>query len=81
MFICQVVGKVTEPGEKINKIVVATRDRIYKEKVFNEELRKYEEVVVGHGTEIVREISASDEGLQVWNEMSEADRAKYLASF
>lgn len=81
MFICQVTGKMSEPCEKINKIVVAKRDRVYFEKVFNEELRKYEELEVGRGWEVVRELTASEEGVQVWNEMSEPERSKFLASF
>lgn len=69
MFRCQVTGRLSKPGEKQNRIVVETRDRVYTRKVFNETTRQYETVEIGRGWEIVKEIVATDEGLQVWNEM------------
>lgn len=81
MFICQVTKKCSEAGEKSCKITVLSRDKVYKEWRINEELRRMEEVVVGYGKEIVRELTASEEGVQVWNEMSEPERSKFLASF
>ena len=94
MYICQVTGKysrqgkpgptdkeghVTQiPGEKLNKIVIATRERIYTKWVKNEETHKYEEVEAGRGWEIVREINASDEGLALWNSWSPEERAVFV---
>lgn len=64
--------------EKLNKIVVATRERIYTRWVRNEETNKWEEVFVSRGTEIVREINASDEGVQLWDSWSPEERAIFL---
>jgi hypothetical protein len=68
----------THGSEKLHKIVVATRERIYTRWVKNEETHKYEEVEIGRGWEIVREINASDEGLALWNSWSEEERAIFL---
>lgn len=65
MFICQVTGKYSLEGEKLNKIVVETRVREYK----NYD-RENEEEWFSYGTEIVREINASDEGLAEWQRMT-----------
>lgn len=68
----------THGSEKLNRIVVATRERVYTKWVKNEETHKYEEVEIGRGWEIVREINASDEGLALWNSWSEDERAAFL---
>lgn len=80
MYICQVSGKLSELGEKLNKIVVATREKVYYERRLNEDLRKYETVEVGRGTEVVKEINASDEGVTTWNLMSSDERLALLSS-
>lgn len=51
MFRCEQTGKVTKPGEKMKKIVVETRERVYHDE------DGYE---IGRGIEIVREISVSE---------------------
>lgn len=81
MFKCQILGKVSEPGEKLTKIVVEVRPKTYYAKLYNEELRKEETIVVAQGYETVKEINASEEGVQVWNEMSELEREKFKKSF
>lgn len=53
--------------EKLNRIVIATRDRTYTRWVRNEETNKWEEVFVAKGTEIVKEINVCQEGLDLWN--------------
>tara|TARA_B110000503_G_C7144264_1_gene412254 strand:+ start:1364 stop:1609 length:246 start_codon:yes stop_codon:yes gene_type:complete len=80
MYICQVSGKLSEFGEKLNKIVVASREKVYFERRLNEDLRKYETVEVGRGTEVVKEINASDEGVTTWNLMSSDERLALLSS-
>ena len=70
MFRCEVTGKMSKQGEKLHKVVVSTRQREYKEWVYNEDTRRSEELVVGHGWEIVRELNASEEGEAVWNAMT-----------
>jgi hypothetical protein len=77
MFYCQVTGRLSKRGEKVNKIVVATRDRIYYKKIRNEETNKWEDVEIGRGTEIVKEINASQEGLDIFDAMSPEDRALF----
>lgn len=80
MYICQVSGKLSQPGEKLNRIVVATREKVYFERRINEELRKYETVEVGRGTEVVKEINASDEGLADWKLMSTEEKQLLLSN-
>lgn len=77
MFYCQVTGRLSKRGEKVNKVVVATRERIYYKKVRNEESNKWEDVEIGRGWEIVKEINVSQEGLDLFNTMSEEDRALF----
>lgn len=57
MFRCQITNKLSKPGEKCNKIVVERREKLYKR----------EGEVIARGWEIVREISATDEGLALYN--------------
>lgn len=57
MFRCQVTGKMSQPGDKCNKIVVERRERLYKR----------DGEVIARGWEVVREINATDEGLALWN--------------
>jgi hypothetical protein len=88
MFKCQVTGKFSRQGnqaahppvagEKLNKIVVATRERVYTRWVKNEETLKWEEVVIGHGWEIVREINASEEGVKLWESWTPEEREVFL---
>lgn len=77
MFQCEVTGRMSDLGAKCNKIVVATRPRIYTKRIKNEETLRWEDVQIGVGWEIVREINATDMGLRVWESMNE-DRRKLL---
>ncbi len=79
MFICQVTGKISKPGEKLNRLPVVKRDKVYFKKIKNEETGKWDDVEVGRGWEIVREITVSDEGVTVWNNMSESQRTSLLS--
>jgi hypothetical protein len=74
MFYCQVTNRLSKSGEKVNKLVVATRERTYFQKFRNEETGEWEDVEVGHGWEIVKEIDASDEGARLFNAMTPEDR-------
>lgn len=56
MYICAITNKVSEPGERMNRVVVETRIREYKDTDGN---------VIGTGTEIVKEISVSEEGMKI----------------
>lgn len=68
----------TRGSEKLNRIVVETRERIYTKRVKNEETGKWEDVEVGRGWEIVREINATQEGLDLWNSWTPEERAIFL---
>lgn len=72
------VREDTRGSEKLNRIVVQTRERIYTRWVKNEETHKYEEVEIGRGWEIVREINASDEGLALWNSWTDEERQAFV---
>ena len=78
MFKCQITGKFSKFGEKLHKVVVAKRPRVYTRKFRNEETRQIEEVEVGTGWEIVREVSASEEGMHLWTKWTDDERAAFL---
>jgi len=94
MFKCQITGKQSRQGdprigelvvidergsedirgsEKPTKIVVATRPREYKHWD-----RESEEEWFSYGTEIVKEIDVSEEGLAIWNRMTEEQRTAFV---
>lgn len=81
MFKCEVLGKVSEPGEKLTKLVIEVRPKTYFASVYNEETRKEETVVVAEGFETVKEINVSEEGLQVWNDLSAAEKEAFKKNF
>jgi hypothetical protein len=78
MFVCQISGKLSKPGEKVNKIIVKTRERFYTARFYNEDIGQVEDVQVGHGWEIVKEVNATAQGLKEWNEMTETQRSEHL---
>jgi len=80
MYKCIITGKMSRSGEKMNKIVVATRSRVYKETFRNEDTREWETVDVGYGWEIVKEITASDSGVKLWNSMTPDERNAFAKS-
>jgi hypothetical protein len=73
MFRCQVLNKISKPGEKCNKVVVATREKIYTQKIWEE--GELVEIEVGRGWEIVKEINATEEGVKRYQQMVEAGTA------
>lgn len=78
MYICQVTGRQSKSGQKLNKLVVKTRDKIYTRWVRNEDTREWEEIEIGRGFETVREINASQEGVELWNSWSPEERELFL---
>jgi len=78
MYRCEITNKVSEPGDPLNKIVALTRPKTYFRWIKNEENNRWEEVEVGHGSEVVRELSLSAEGLQLWHSWSDVDRELFL---
>ena len=63
MFKCAVTGKITEPREGMNRIIVETREKVYNNGVMESK-----------GWEIVKEITASTKGLELWNLMTEEQK-------
>ena len=78
MFVCQVTGKLSTPGEKLNRIVARTRPRTYFRMEKDPETNRWSEVESGHGVEIVQEIRATAEGVLEWESMTEAQRTEHL---
>jgi hypothetical protein len=72
-----ITGQASKPGEKLHKIVVAKRPKVYTEKYFNEDTREWEEIEIGHGWEIVKEVNASDDGLSAWNALTPEEQEKF----
>lgn len=67
MYKCMVTGKTSKPGEKMNRIVIATRDKVYTQKIWED--GELVEIEIGRGYETVKEIAATDEGLKLYNQM------------
>lgn len=93
MYVCQITGKQSKHGEKLNKVVVATRERVYTRWVRNDENaanisselivdhsrdNKWLEVFVAKGWEIVRELNASQEGVDLWASWTHEEREMFL---
>ena len=66
MFKCAITGKFSKPGDKVHKLVTETRNKTYYGWVYSEELETWENVPVGYGFEIVKEVSATEEGVKIW---------------
>ena len=78
MFVCQVTGKLSKPGEKLERIIARRRQRLYLQHQRDEETGVWVEVEVGRGWEIVRELRATPEGVSEWEHMSDAQREEHL---
>ncbi len=71
MFICDITKKCSKPYEKPTRVVVETRAKTYYGWRLNPDTEKMEYVEVGRGSEIVKEILVSEEGLKEWKLMSQ----------
>ena len=78
MFKCELTGKTSKPGEKLQRVVIATRPKVYHAMVLNEDTRRYERVEVGTGFETVKELKMTEEGLELWQTLSAEQRKRYL---
>lgn len=67
MFYCQVTKRMSKPGEKMNRIPIVNRERVYTQQVWEE--GELVEIEIGKGSEIVREIASTDEGVKLYNDM------------
>jgi hypothetical protein len=75
MYFCQITNKMSEPCEKLNKIVVASRTVQYKH--WDNEA---EEFWFSSGSEIVKEANSSDAGVALWNTWSDEDKQLFASS-
>jgi hypothetical protein len=66
MFRCSITNRLSRPGDKLHRVVVAIRKREYLKVVLNEETRMKETVLSGSGWEVVKELSCSTEGAELW---------------
>jgi hypothetical protein len=73
MYLHDQKGEDVRGSEKLTKIVVATRQVEYKHWD-----RENEEEWFSQGTEIVREINASEEGVRIWESMTPEQREAFV---
>jgi len=73
-FKCAITNRTSELGEKCNKIVVETRVATYRHWDYEEEAEWF-----SYGTETVREVSASERGLRLWNSWSDEQKAVFVS--
>lgn len=72
MFKCAISGKMSKPGEKVNRIVLETRIKEYMGERYDEDTDQYNLVVVGRGYETVKEVFATKEGYELWQKTQTA---------
>lgn len=80
MYRCEITGKVSEPNQPLNRVVVLKREKVYTKWVKDEETNRWSEVEAGHGHETVRELSLSPEGVHIWESWSDEDKNLFLQS-
>jgi hypothetical protein len=73
MFKDQITGKQSKLGEKINKIVIQTREKTYEN--YDQEA---DEMIVSRGWEICKEVNATQEGLAIWNSWSAEQKEAFV---
>jgi len=73
MFKCQVTNKLSKPLQKLNRLVIKTRPIQYRH--WN---RESEEEWFTNGFETVREINATDEGVELWNSLTPDQREAFV---
>jgi len=78
MYKCQVYGTNSKLGEKLNLVTIKTREKIYTRKYRDDMTGSIEDVEVGRGFEIVKEIRMGAEALALWNSIPLADRPAYV---
>lgn len=72
MYKCAITGRLSKPNEKLNKIVVETRAKTYVNWDY-----EAEEEWQSFGTEIVKEVDASEAGLKLWNAWTPEQRLEF----
>jgi hypothetical protein len=77
MYRCEITGKLSKLGEKLNRVIAITRPKTYTKWVRDEESKKWIEVESGHGFEPVRELNLSREGLEIWESWTPDEKEAY----
>lgn len=67
MYYCGITGRLSKPGQKCHKVITHIAERTYTRMIRNEETHRLERVEIGRGFEIVKEVNASEEGMNLWN--------------
>jgi hypothetical protein len=75
-----ITGQPSKKGEPLNRIVVEKRPKVYFEHYFNEDTREWEQIEIGRGWEIVKEVEASADGLAAWNALTPEEQEKFARS-
>lgn len=73
MFKCGILGKQSRSGEKCHKVIVETRPKQYRHWDYENEEEWFTQ-----GTEIVREVSATEEGKNLWDSWTPEQHALWV---
>lgn len=79
MFRCGITGKLSQLGEAQHKITMEKRDKDYSAWRENDD-EDWEFVKVSSGWEIAREVSATEEGLKLWESWSPSQQEAFIKS-
>jgi len=74
MYRCSITGKTSKVYEKLNRITVETRARTYTHRD-----TESDEEWTSIGSEIVKEIDASDEGVALWATWTDEQRKLFVS--
>ena len=77
-YLDEKTGEDVHSSEKVRRIVVQTREKIYTRMVKNEDTLKWEEVEVARGHETAREITVTQAGADLWASWTDDQRALWL---
>jgi len=72
MFRCQLTGKCSKPGEKMQRVVVQTRPKTYTERRNID--GEWKMIEVGSGYETVRELCLTEDGMRALKEFQENEK-------
>lgn len=79
MFFCQILKKASLKNEKLNRITIVTRPKVYTKFIKDEETNQWVEIEVAKGFEIVKEVAACAEGVVAWNSLTDSERDRLAA--
>jgi hypothetical protein len=75
MYRCQITGRNSREGAKLNKVIIETRSVQYKHWDEDEEKEWFT-----NGIETVKEVNASKDGVDIWNSWSELEKQQFVAA-